>query len=361
MNGPVTAVAVSGGMDSLYAMLSLRDSGESVIALHARMLPPSLERPGYAAMLDRLADACASFGVSLHVIDAVDAFAAMVIDPFVKAYAAGQTPNPCAHCNASIKFGLLLEEAEKLGAARIATGHYAHLENRNGETVLLAGRDAGKDQSYFLSLVPLPRLSKAVFPLADMKKNDVRAFLAQRGITIPAPAESQEICFVPNDDYRAFLLSRAEKIGVSLPGPGPVLLGDGTRVGTHNGLWQYTEGQRKGLGIAWREPIYVVRKDTERNILVADGAEAFAAGASRRIEAERCNFLAPAETWPGTVFVRTRYRQVARPATAASDGKTLVLMEEKPNGPYTRGQIAAVYAREDSGRLRVLGGGVISG
>lgn len=347
-------------MDSLYAMVRLKEAGERVIALHARMLPPELERPGYEGMLERLDAVCAGFGVTLHVIDAREAFAAMVIDPFVRAYADGKTPNPCAHCNAAVKFGLLLEEAERLGAGRIATGHYARLEERCTETALLAGTDAGKDQSYFLSLVPVLNLSRAAMPLADMRKDDIRRFLEKRGIAVPSPGESQEICFVPDDDYRGFLAARAAKTGVFLPGPGPVVLADGTKIGVHKGLWQYTEGQRKGLGIAWKEPLYVLRKYLAENALITDGAAVMAEYAGDTLTAERCNFLVPFERWPGPVYIRTRFRQAARPATASFDGALLTLAEKAPNGPYTKGQIATVYAREDSGRLRVLGGGVIA-
>jgi tRNA-specific 2-thiouridylase len=364
MTPRVTAIAVSGGMDSLYAMLSMKEAGERVLALHARMLPPELERPGYEAMLERLGTACERLGIVLHIIDARDAFAEKVINPFVWAYAAGKTPNPCAHCNAAVKFGLLLEEAEKLGATRIATGHYARLETRteagDEETALLAGLDAGKDQSYFLSLVLAANLAKAVMPLADMKKDDIRGFLEKQGIAVPSPRESQEICFVPNDDYRAFLTAHAAKTGVALPGSGPVTLMDGTKIGEHKGLWQYTEGQRKGLGIAWKEPIYVLLKDMERNVLVADGAAAMATYAENTVTAKNCNFLVPFERWPGTVHIRTRFRQVARCAIASFDGTVLTLTEEIPNGPYTKGQIVTVYAKEDSGRLRVLGGGIIA-
>ncbi|MCC8194705.1 MAG: tRNA 2-thiouridine(34) synthase MnmA, partial [Deltaproteobacteria bacterium] len=139
--GTITAVAVSGGVDSLYALASLKEAGENIFALHARMLPPELAPAGYEAMLERLARACASLGVPLSVIDCVEAFAASVIDPFVRAYAGGTTPNPCAHCNVSIKFGLLLDEARRLGAGRIATGHYFRLEHGPARTALFAGQD----------------------------------------------------------------------------------------------------------------------------------------------------------------------------------------------------------------------------
>ena len=358
----ITAVAVSGGVDSLYALVSLKEQGEAVLALHGRMLPPDLAPPGYEAMLERLEKTCAALDIPLAVIDCVDAFADAVINPFVRAYAAGTTPNPCAHCNAAIKFGLLLDRARELGAARLATGHYVRLEqagehDKDGPDLyapaLYAGQDASKDQSYFLSLVPLEKLRFAVAPLARKNKDEIRAYLAALGITPPAPGESQEICFVPNDDYRAFLLDRAAKLGVALPGPGPVVLPDGKRIGAHNGLWQYTEGQRKGLGIAWSEPLYVLAKDLAANALVTGGA-ACLSGAE--IHAGECNFLVPMAAWPETVLLRTRFRQVPRPARARFEDGVLVLREEAPSGPYARGQIATVYGPD----LRVLASGVIT-
>lgn len=350
--GTTTAVAVSGGVDSLYALVSLREAGEEVFALHARMLPPEIAPAAYEDSLARLGDACASLGVSLAVIDCADAFAEAVIDPFVRAYAAGTTPNPCAHCNAAVKFGLLLDKARELGAGRLATGHYVRLEQMDGGTALYAGEDAAKDQSYFLSLVPEDRLRYAVSPLAGKSKDEIRAHLAARGLHAPVPAESQEICFVPNDDYRAFLQERAARTGVALPGPGPVTLPDGTVIGTHKGLWQYTEGQRRGLGIAWKEPLYVLAREMEGNRLVAGGADRLG---GMEVTADRCNFLVPFKDWPGVVFVRTRFRQTLRPARARLEAGRLVLREEVPGGPYARGQIAAVY----NGERRVLAGGVI--
>ena len=354
---PLTGVAVSGGVDSLYALASLKEAGTNVFALHARMLPPSLA-PAHASggdedSLARLRDACAFLGVSLVVVDCVDAFAKAVIDPFVRAYAAGKTPNPCAHCNAAIKFGLLLDKAREHGADHFATGHYIRLERTDSGPALYAGNDTAKDQSYFLSLVPADRLRFAVSPLADKSKSEIRAFLAARGLTPPVPAESQEICFVPDDDYRAFLRARAAAIGVVLPGPGPVTLPDGTSVGTHKGLWQYTEGQRRGLGIAWKEPLYVLSKDAASNTLVTGGADSLG---GREVAAEGCNFLVPFAAWPGRVRIRTRFRQQLRPARARLEADRLVLTEENSSGPYARGQIAAVYDEDG----RVLAGGVIA-
>lgn len=350
--GPITGVAVSGGADSLYALVSLKERGECIFALHAVMLPPELTPPGYEGMLGRLQQTCDFLNVPLVFVDCVDAFAAAVIDPFVRAYAAGTTPNPCAQCNAAIKFGLLLDKARNLGAHKMATGHYIRLEETADGPALYAGDDASKDQSYFLSLVPRDRLGFAVSPLARKSKDEIRAHLAEKGITPPSPGESQEICFVPRDDYRAFLEKRAAALGVALPGPGNVILPDGSVIGEHKGLWQYTEGQRKGLGIAWKEPLYVLAKDVAANTLVTGNASQLGGGVVR---AKDCNFLVPFAEWPETVRIRARFRQPPRAARAVFSGQGLVFAEETAGGPYARGQIVTVY---DAGG-RVLAGGVI--
>ena len=358
----ITAVAVSGGVDSLYALATLRDTGQEVIALHARMLPPELAPAGYDAMLERLDIACRRLGIPLHILDCVAEFSQTVITPFVHAYARGLTPNPCAHCNATIKFGMLLDQAVRLGASRLATGHYIRLEQTPDGPALYMADDTTKDQSYFLSLVPQNRLALGVFPLADKSKAAIRVELASRDLDIPAPAESQEICFVPSDDYRAFLLNRAARIDVTLPGPGSIILPNGSIIGTHKGLWNYTEGQRRGLGVAWTEPLYVLAKNSAANSLIAGTATSLTEY-GREVRAEKCNFLVPFERWPTTVLIRTRFRQTARPATVSFRDGFLLFREESPSGPHARGQIATVYAREPhaaSWRLRVLGGGIIT-
>lgn len=362
MTASAIAVAVSGGMDSLYALATLRELGHHVLALHARMLPASREPAGYEAMLARLRSGCDALGVSLHVADCADAFDRLVVAPFLKSYASGRTPNPCAHCNATVKFGLFLDLARSLGAGRVATGHYVRLERtENGTAALYAGKDQAKDQSYFLSLVPLERLVHAVAPLAGVTKGEVRAYLASRGMEAPSPSESQEICFVPEDDYRAFLTAEARTRNIALPGPGPVLLPDGTCIATHNGLWRYTEGQRRGLGIAWSEPLYVLAKDFAANALIVGPALALAGG---EVRAAGINCLVPFTDWPETVYIRTRYRQAVRPARVRFEADAAVFREEISTGPYAGGQIAVAYTPEphpDGVRMRVLGGGVISG
>ena len=362
---PLTAVAVSGGVDSLYALVSLQEQGVPLFALHARLLPADLAPTGYEAMLERMGTTCASLNIPLHIVDCTDQFSEAVITPFIRAYAEGKTPNPCATCNASIKFGLLLAVAEQLGAARLATGHYAHLAEAPDSShtpALFAASDTTKDQSYFLSLVPVAQFARALFPLAETTKPHVRAFLAARGICAPTPAESQEICFVPDNDYRSFVELHAARLHIHLPGPGEVTLPDGQCIGKHNGLWRYTEGQRRGLGIAWKEPLYVLAKNLSANTLIADTA---ARMEKTSLVVGDMNYFVPVEAWPETVYIRTRYRQTARQAFVEKryDQGATLLFREEANGPYAAGQLATVYAKEEDEngeqRQRVLGGGII--
>ena len=349
------AVAVSGGADSLYALASLRrEHPGGVIAFHARLkeTPPEEDAvPGLEAL-------CRDMGVPLHVLDLRETFARRIVRPFAESYARGETPNPCVRCNALVKFGLWLDEARRLGADKLATGHYVALADhpRYG-TALRQGADAAKDQSYFLALTPIELLREAVFPLAGMLKSEVRQTLEAWGLPVPIPRESQEICFVPDDDYRAFL----KGTGVRLPAGGPMVLPDGHVVGRHGGLWQYTEGQRRGLGVSWTEPLYVIGKGRSRNALLL--------GTAAQLPVNGCvagelNFLVPPSLWPHELRVRTRYRQKAVPADVrlvggGPDGMDatarMLIRFHQPQLPSAPGQLAAVF--DEHGH--VLAGGVI--
>ena len=339
------AVAVSGGMDSLLAMALLREAGHDLMAVHGHFLPPGPDREG---VVDGLAENCAALDVPFHALDLHREFEARVIAPFVDGYRAGLTPNPCALCNPRMKFGVLFDAARELGANNIATGHYVRVEER-GEygRLLVRGDDRGKDQSYFLALVPLEILRASHFPLAGVHKRKVPAILQRHGLTPPLPTESQEICFVPDDDYHAFLQVRG-----SMPGPGPISLADGTVVGEHRGLWRHTQGQRRGLNVAWREPLYVLDKDISSNTLVV--------GPRSELDAPGCvagevNVMGDPGSWPEEVLVQTRYRQRARPCRVElTDGK-LVIRFMEPQGRPTPGQVVAVYTDDGA----VLAGGVI--
>lgn len=398
------AVAASGGADSLFSLISLKNQGYNIFALHALFLPETLRPSSYPAMLSALRESCARLGVELVVTDLSASFEAKVIRPFASAYMSGLTPNPCAGCNQSMKFSLLWDEAARLGAGRIVTGHYAKLLQMPDDIALLAADDASKDQSYFLSLTPLDSLRRAFFPLATLKKSEITAELERQGVNIPQKGESQEICFIPGNDYRAFLQNylslpapealkaqiaardeqaraakkAARKRGGKAPAPlsfpapqqgpgelaqtyGPALLPDGTCVGTHYGLWNYTEGQRHGLGIAWKEPLFVLGKDIAANALLVGPKSSFSHSSCR---CAQVNCLVNPDLWPETVLAKTRYRQALRPAKARlaiKDGTQILHLEfadSEPAPPAAPGQVAALYAPTPHGN-RLLAGAVI--
>jgi len=337
-----TAIALSGGADSLMSLLLLRETGAEVMAVHARFLSADDE-----VLHERLHGLCAKLRVPFHLVDLRGEFEELVIAPFVRAYQSGLTPNPCATCNPAIKFGLLLDRVRELGADRLATGHYARLARTPQDAALYRGLDADKDQSYFLSRVPRERFEQVIFPLADWTKNAVRQALDERGLTPPAGRESQEVCFIPSD-YRDFLRERKIRLG----GPGPITLADGTILGRHEGLWNHTLGQRKGLGIAYSQPLYVTGKDFAQNrLLVGPKSETLSTGCRTGIP----NLLWPPELWPGEVLAQTIYRQRPEPARVSVDQAGMTITFPDPRAMPTPGQVAAVYSPEG----QVLAGAVI--
>lgn len=336
------AAAVSGGMDSLLALALLQEQGHEVMAVHGLFLPAaSPQSPAAAA----LAEQCRSLGIALHILDLRREFQARVTDVFAAEYRAGRTPNPCALCNPHIKFGVLWERAQELGAEGLATGHYARLNREHGygrRTLLQRGADRGKDQSYFLSLLPATVLERICFPLGTLHKRDVPSALDRRGLTPAHPGESQEICFIPDDDYRAWLAANVP----DLPGPGPMLVRtpQGERqVGQHGGLWRYTQGQRRGLGVAWSEPLYVLEKDTVRNALVLGSREE---QLCLGCETGPANLFVPVQDWPAELWVQTRYRQQPGAAQVAVSSGRLVIRWQEPEERPAPGQVAAVYDAE---------------
>ena len=341
-------IAISGGTDSLFALLSLREQGYKVTALHARFLPAPAHDP-----VPAIQERCNALGISLIVADLSKPFRDHVMAPFAEAHIQARTPNPCALCNRSMKFGILMDIALEHGNL-YATGHYAALVDHPvyGRT-LRSGTDVTKEQSYFLALVPAERLRRCIFPLAEKKKTDIRAWLAHQGITPPVPVESQEICFVPGDDHYAWLRHWSKTSGQALPGPGPVILAEEGRViARHRGLWNYTEGQRRGLGIAWKEPLYVLRRLRDSNTLLVGTRDLLPVASC---SASRLNLMVPRELWPEDLFVRTRYHQ--RPVEARVDvsGDAMHIAFTSPQFPPAPGQIAAVYDRDGF----VLAGGIL--
>jgi len=336
---PSCAVAVSGGADSLLTLLLLQEAGVPTHAVHGRFLPPNAHS---RLREERLAAVCAARGITLTVLDLTETFARTVVQPFVRDYAAGRTPNPCATCNPTMKWGVLWEEARALGATTFATGHYACAH----DGMLLRGADPTKDQSYFLAMVSQERLRHTLLPLGGRTKAWVRAELARRGITPPEERESQDICFVPGT-YHDLMAA------YGVPGtPGPIVLADGTPVGRHQGLWRFTIGQRRGLGIAYREPLFVIAKDPATNTVIVGPKSATLAWGCRT---QPANFLAPPTTWPQELLVQTSFRQKPQPArvTVAAD-QTLTIRFQAPGPRPTPGQLAAVYHGD-----RVLAGAII--
>ncbi len=377
------AVAVSGGVDSLCALVMLQQAGHNVLALHGLFLPEADLAPPPG-----LEEACASLGIPLHIADLRPVFQREVLAPFAASYAEGRTPNPCALCNRAVKFGALLDAAQELGAHKLATGHYARLvsapeeegvtqekavqthdANTSHLPLLAAAHDTAKDQSYFLSLVPRARLAQACFPLAGQDKTRTREIVAQAGLNVPLPHESQDICFAPAsgsssaqdgpgssaEAYRPFLERHWQAAAIVPPGPGPVFLrsADGAQreITRHKGLWRYTEGQRKGLGIAHSEPLYVLAKDGPANALVV-GPRALL-GVSRCVTALPNVSLAP-QYWPEETLVRLRHRQKPAPAKVTLNADGLLEIEfATPQFPSAPGQVAAVY--DASGRVLAAG------
>ncbi len=348
------AVAVSGGVDSLCALLLLRDAGHDVLALHGRFLPQAGTDPAIA----ELARICASLDIPFVDVPLERIFAKKVLEPFVRDWDAGLVPNPCAICNQAIKFGALLAAARRHGATRLATGHYARLAQSiaGGYPALAMAGDRAKDQSYFLSLCPPARLARALFPLAELRKDQCRQIVAAHGLHPPAPEESQDICFIKNCDYRAFLNSQRLSLGLPAPAPGPILLRDADgslrQIGSHSGLCHYTVGQRKGLNLPFAHPLYVTGKNLASNaLLVAARAQT----AMRACVARSARIHLPPDRWPATVYARLRHHGPLLPATASCEGHRLRIELAQTAWPTSPGQIATLY---DSSGI-VLAGGIL--
>jgi len=268
-------VALSGGVDSAVAAALLVDRGYEVVGVMLRLWA---EKAGRNSSSNRC---CTSDAVSrarrvadqlhipFHLVDVESAFKDHVVDYFVSEYRVGRTPNPCVCCNRAIRFGLLLKRALAWGADFLATGHYARVRCVDGCYQLLRGQDVSKDQSYFLHTLNQEQLARVLFPLGELTKDEVRDLARQRGLPVAEQPESQDICFVADDDYRHFLARCAPH----LFRPGPICDVAGRVLGQHEGLPAYTIGQRKGLGIAAQEPLYVLAIDTAENALVVGPAD----------------------------------------------------------------------------------------
>jgi tRNA-specific 2-thiouridylase len=327
-----TAVAMSGGVDSAVALLR---AGEHAVGVTLRLwldpAGPDSERACCSpSAVIAARQTCHQRGLPHVTLDLREAFRRAVVTPFVRGYARGETPNPCIRCNGSFRFAELLAFAERIGAARLSTGHYARIVERGGSRLLARATDPAKDQSYMLGRVDPRLLDRVWFPLGEQSKDDTRAEAAAAGLAVAGRPDSQEACFLAGDDYRAFL----GRYGVTAR-EGPIVDERGNELGRHDGYWRYTAGQRRGLGVAAAEPLYALRTEPSSNTVVVGPRQALA----RRNVSVRGRLFVPVER----ADAKLRYRSptVGSSVEATAGGFRLELDEDVYG--VARGQAAVLY------------------
>jgi tRNA-uridine 2-sulfurtransferase len=342
----IVAVALSGGIDSALSALLLKREGYGIIGLHADFgFSPDTSLPWLKKIASFLQ-------IPLKVFSLKEIFQQKVVDYFISEYTLGRTPNPCVVCNPAIKFGLLYEKALSLGADFFATGHYARIVPAPwGEGLTIArGLDKGKDQSYFLHRLDSQNLKRILFPLGPWTKDRVKMFAREIELPMNPKGESQDICFLPQGGYREFLLRQIPPVQIR---DGDMVDINGKKLGTHRGLFAYTVGQRRGLGLPAAEPYYVIRMETDANRMVIGGKKDLESAGCRLSD---FHFLSrPPEIDGLKVLVQVRYRHKPAMATLGlRPDKNLCLHFENPQKAVTPGQAAVIYFGE-----QLLGGGWI--
>lgn len=356
-DAPQVLVGMSGGVDSSAAALLLLQSGWRCAGVTLRLFTGEDEAPDGARTCCSLADVedaravARRLGFRHYVFNFSELFERAVIEPFVRGYCAGETPNPCTDCNRYIKFSALYQRAQLMGCTHIATGHYARVTPAaNGHVLLQTARDAAKDQSYLLCGVPREALAHTLFPLGELTKPEVRALAEENGLCNAHKRDSQEICFVPDGDYAGFIERRT---GTVCP-PGVILDTAGRAVGQHAGYLRYTPGQRRGLGIAAPRPLYVCGIDAAANTVIVGEKESLY---TDTVFAGTLNWLACDGLGGAPVHLqaKVRYRQPAQPCTAWQTGlDTLCVRFDTPQRAPAPGQTLALYDGDT-----VVGGGIL--
>jgi tRNA-uridine 2-sulfurtransferase len=353
-------VAMSGGVDSSVTAALLREQGHDVIGVsmqvwdYSRFTAAEGEKFGACCSLDDIHDArrvAEQIGIPFYVVNFEEEFQRHVIDDFIAEYFRGRTPNPCVRCNQLIKFDLLLRKAVDLAADFLATGHYVRsIRDDRGRFHLLRGVDEGKDQSYFLFTLTQEQLRATLFPLGGMTKQEVRALASGYGLRVAEKGESQEICFIPDDNYVRFLEESAGKGRMS----GNIVDSRGNLLGRHEGTYRYTVGQRKGLGVAHPHPLYVLGVDALRREVIVGGKEELAA---EGLVAANLNWIVPPPESPFDATCKVRYRQKQIPCRITPlTGERADVRFLKGEKAITPGQAVVFYDGEE-----VLGGGWIKG
>ena len=337
-------IAMSGGVDSSVSAHLLKKAGYRVAGIHLQLYPQSEEAAEKAAF--ELEHTCQLLNIPLHLLNLETDFSERVIEPFCREYENGHTPNPCVQCNRNIKFGLLLERVRALGGDYLATGHYARTEKSADLFLLKKGLDSTKDQSYFLHVLGQRELACVLFPVGGMLKSEVKKIAAGLGLSAAEKRESQDICFVPDNDSRAFLA------GHVTPRPGEIMDIEGRVLGQHKGLVFYTIGQRQGMGIAAAQPLYVLKMEIATNRLIVGFKSQLY---SDRLTAGCVNWVSGLSLENGAeVTARVRYRAKEAKATLQINRDKVHVRFAEPQWAITPGQSVVFYQGEI-----VLGGGLI--
>lgn len=327
-------IGMSGGVDSSVAAYLLKEQGYEVIGVTMQTGSVSEETlKDASAVAEKL-------GISHHVADFRQEFARSVLEHFSGSYLSGRTPNPCIVCNRFVKWEALLNAAQKLGAQRIATGHYTKPVRLPNGRYTLERTENGKDQTYVLYALTQEALSRTIMPLAQYNKEEVRGLAGRLGLSVAQKPDSQEICFIPDHDYVKFL---RERTGLEMQ-PGWFVDSNGNRLGRHQGLWNYTVGQRKGLGVALGKPVFVIRLCPQTNeVVLGDNEEVFAAG----MIVEEMNYMAVEEGHTGeTIRLEGQIRYSHQPAPGTLEiqsGNTALFWFDTPQRAVTPGQGAVFY------------------
>jgi len=337
------AVAMSGGVDSAVTLLR---AGPEAIGVTLRLWvdpqAPDTERACCSAEAVLAARRlCHERGMPHVTLDLREEFRRAVVEPFVRGYARGETPNPCTRCNGGFRFAELLAFARRAGAGRLATGHYARIVERDGRRLVARAADPDKDQSYMLARLEPRLLERIEFPLGDQTKSETRAEAERAGLGAARRAESQEACFLGGDDYRAFLARRGVRAE-----PGRITDENGADLGVHEGYWRYTPGQRRGIGVSAGEPLYALRTEPRTNTLVV--------GPRGALARERVSVRGRLYTPAAQVEAKLRYRSPAVTATVEETARGFRLSLDEPAYGVAPGQTAVLY---DDGA--VVGAGTV--
>jgi tRNA-specific 2-thiouridylase len=335
------AVALSGGVDSSAAALLLKEAAYEVLGIHMRLW----ESPRFDYQAHRAENICRILSIPYHQVDLQKEFESCVVDYFCQEYQQGRTPNPCVACNQRIKFGLLLDKALSLGADYLATGHYAKVEHSRDGHRLFKAADTRRDQSYFLYTLTQEKLGRVLFPLGEYSRDQVKQMAKQAGLPT-ATRSSQDICFISQKNYGAFLSHRFSTL------PGDIVDTQGKRLGQHRGIAFYTIGQRHGLGLASGQPLYVIRIEPECNrIVLGPEKELY----SQKLTARKLNWIsgkAPRE--PIKTKAKIRYKSKEAEATLFPRDDSVDVHFTQPQKAVTPGQAIVFYNVNE-----VLGGGII--